>query len=257
MPRVRAIHLSPVKSLRLQRTDRAELTPTGIPGDRAFVVLDAQDRVATLRKHPWMALVGSRYDPASKRLELDLPDGTTVGGVADEREPHEVKLFGRPLDGALVDGPWSEALTAVAGAPMRLMLTQGGAAQDAHPVSMLSAESVAELAGRSGIGPSLDPRRFRNTLLLEDGEAHVEDEWVGRRVRAGQAVLRVVMRDARCSMTTRNPDTGRRDLDTLRLIAAYRPPANGDICFGVYAEVEQPGIVAVRDTVEPLAKGAS
>ena len=124
-------------------------------------------------------------------------------------------------------------------------------------MSILSSESVAELAGRSGIDASLDPRRFRNTLLLGDGGAHVEDEWVGGRVRVGEAVLRVVERDARCSMTTRNPDTGQRDLDTLRLIAAYRPSFNGDICFGVYAEVEQPGIVAVGDPVEPLPEGAS
>ena len=30
---------------------------------------------------------------------------------------------------------------------------------------------------------------------------------------------------------------------------------NGNICFGVYADVAQPGTVAVGDTVEPLSKG--
>jgi MOSC domain-containing protein len=256
MPRVRAIHLSAVKSLRLVQTERAELTQRGIAGDRAFVVLDARNQVATLRKHGWMAQVGSRYDPRSGLLELELPDGDTIGGTVEEDGTQTVVLFGRILRGTVVAGPWAEALSAIAGAPMRLLRVEDGAAQDAHPVSMLGQESVEELARRSGLDEVPDPRRFRNTLLVEGCRPHAEDEWIGERVRAGDAVLRVIERDPRCSLTTRNPNTGRRDLDTLRLIAGYRPLMDGEICFGVYAEVEQPGMVAVGDLVEPLAKGA-
>jgi hypothetical protein len=36
-------------------------------------------------------------------------------------------------------------------------------------------------------------------------------------------------------MTTRDPDSGVRDLDTLRLIAGYRGRPRGTIDFGVYA----------------------
>ena len=75
---------------------------------------------------------------------------------------------------------------------------------------------------------------------------------MGRDVRAGEAVLRIAERDARCALTTRNPDSGERDLDTLRLIASYRPTSGGEICFGVYADVGSPGSVAVGDTVEPI-----
>ena len=53
-------------------------------------------------------------------------------------------------------------------------------------------------------------------------------------------------------MTTRDPRTGHRDLDTLRLIASYRGTRNGDVLFGAYAQVEQPGVVALGDAVEPL-----
>jgi uncharacterized protein YcbX len=255
MPHVRAIHVSAVKSLRLGRAERAELTETGIPGDRSFVVLDAQNQVATMRKYGWMAQVGSRYDPTSGCLDLELPNGDTVTGTVEPNGTQTVLLFGRPLRGTVVAGPWADALSTVAGAPMRLLHVDDGPAQDAYPVSMLALESVEELARQSGLDPAPDPRRFRNTLLLEGGGPHAEDEWIGGRVRVGDAVLRVVERDARCALTTRNPDTGRRDLDTLRLIAGYRPPAAGEICFGVYAEVERPGMVAVGDPVEPLSEG--
>jgi uncharacterized protein YcbX len=56
----------------------------------------------------------------------------------------------------------------------------------------------------------------------------------------------------RCAMTTRDPDTGERDLDTLRLIKTYRGLSErGTIDFGVYAEIVEPGEVRVGDTVEP------
>lgn len=55
----------------------------------------------------------------------------------------------------------------------------------------------------------------------------------------------------RCALTTRSPDTGERDLDTLRLIKGYRGVRNGEaIDFGVYARVVRPGRVRVGDVVE-------
>ena len=82
---------------------------------------------------------------------------------------------------------------------------------------------------------------------------HEEDDWLGRQVRVGDAVVRVLERVARCAITTQDPRTGERDLDTLRLIDGYRPrdPAGG-ICFGVWGDVVQPGRVRLGDPVEPL-----
>jgi uncharacterized protein YcbX len=251
--RVRAIHLSPVKSLGLASAERVTVTENGIPGDRAFVVVDDRDQVATLRKYGALAQATSRFDPDRGTLELELPGGRLVTGTVNGGTAHEVAMFGRPLHGQLVDGPWDAALSELTGRPMRLMrVDDAGAGQDAYPMSVLSQESLDEFARQSELAHPPDPRRFRNTLMIEGAGAHGEDAWVGGRMRAGEAVLRVAERDVRCSLPTRNPDTGLRDLDTLRLIAAYRPDPSGDICFGVYAEVEQPGTVAVGDTVEPI-----
>jgi hypothetical protein len=47
-------------------------------------------------------------------------------------------------------------------------------------------------------------------------------------------------------------------MDTLRLIASYRPPgADKQIYFGVYADVEAPGTVRVGDPVHPLTEDES
>jgi MOSC domain-containing protein len=253
--RVRAIHLSPIKSLGLMSSERATVTPDGIAGDRAFVLLDDRGEVATMRRYGALARAGSRFDPDSGRLVVVLPDGSEVSGTVGGEEPEAVLMFGRDVQGTIVEGPWAEALSKLAGTPMRLMRVDNGHAQDTYPMSLLSQASLHELAERSGKAEVADPRRFRNTLLVDGIPAHEEDEWIGREVRAGEVVLRVAERDSRCSMTTLNPRSGVRDMDTLRMIVDYRTLQDGNICFGVYADVTQPGTVAIGDTVEPLSKG--
>jgi uncharacterized protein YcbX len=93
-------------------------------------------------------------------------------------------------------------------------------------------------------------------MLLElDGvDAHEEDTWSGNRVQVGGAVIRVGGPVPRCAITTQDPETGMRTLDTLAGIKAYRGLRDGKaLDFGVYFEVDSPGRVAVGDAVEPLA----
>jgi uncharacterized protein len=250
--RVRAIYLSPVKSLGLMQAERTAVTPDGIPGDRAFVVLDDRDEVATLRRYGALARSRARFDVERDELAIHLPGGREVAGQVVDGPEHEVLMFGRPLRGLIVEGPWAEQLSELTGVPMRLMRALGGTAQDSHPMSLLSLGSVEQLSSRANLPEPLDPRRFRNSLLIEGIGPHEEDSWVGRELRAGTALLRVAERDQRCSLITKNPDSGERDLDTLRVLASYRRQDDGEVCLGVYADVVEPGDVAVGDTVEPI-----
>jgi uncharacterized protein YcbX len=54
-------------------------------------------------------------------------------------------------------------------------------------------------------------------------------------------------------MTTHDPETGQRDLDTLRAIKEYRGQSDDkDILFGVWGEVERPGVIRLGDEVRLL-----
>jgi uncharacterized protein len=155
-----------------------------------------------------------------------------------------------------VQGNWAQALTDYAGRELRLARTDApGRAVDRADgsVSIVSDESVEELARQAGVDAA-DARRFRMLVGVRGGEPHLEDTWVGRDVRIGEAVVRVHEQVARCAITTKNPDTGERDLDTLRVIKAYRGTrGTKHLDFGVYGEVVTPGRVRVGDVVEPLA----
>jgi uncharacterized protein len=252
MLRVRAIHVSAVKSLHLTPVEAATIGTDGVEHDRRFMFVDSAGRVATQRELPVLAQVASSYDAETCVLELRLPGERIVREVPAAIGRASVDLWGREVPASVMNGPFAEAISALVGKPMRLLRADDGLrALDSHPVSLLSQASVDEVA-RQGRRTHLDPRRFRPTLLIDGCEAHAEDAWVGGRVRAGEVVLTVVRLDPRCALTTLDPDTGARDADTLRWLAEYRPPQGGEVFCGIYADVETPGRVRVGDPVEPL-----
>jgi hypothetical protein len=252
--RIEAIYIAPVKSLALCRVERARLGPHGIAEDRRFFIVDAGGRVFTQREFGGLALVRAAYDAARERLRFEFRDGAAYEGVAAAGEPLAGRFYGREFGGVLAPGPWDEALSAFAGQPLRLVRASG-TAFDVLPVSLCSAASVDEVRRRAD-GVAVDERRFRPNFYLGGAGPHGEDGWVGRRVRiGGEAVVRVVMRDSRCVMTTLDPDTGRADMDTLKLIAKYRTDQPHEVNFGVYGAVEREGDVAVGDEIVVIEEG--
>ena len=104
-----------------------------------------------------------------------------------------------------------------------------------------------------GVG-DLDARRFRMLIELDGAQAHEEDTWVGCQIGLGGAILRISAPVPRCAMTTHDPETGLRDYDTLRAIKEYRGQVDGkDLMFGVWGEVERPGVIRLGDEVRVLA----
>ena len=167
-------------------------------------------------------------------------------------DPVVTAFWDRPVRGRPVRGPWSDALSDLLGKHVQLMRAEdpGGGFDDSPSPCSRTPRSGA----RAPVGEErVDGRRFRMLVHIAGTRPHEEDEWLGRRVRIGETVVEVTKQDARCRMTTRNPDTGVRDFDTLRAIKEYRGVRNGkSIDFGVYADVVQPGVIRVGDPVEPL-----
>jgi uncharacterized protein YcbX len=131
-----------------------------------------------------------------------------------------------------------------------------GDGTDIHHLTIVSSESVAELGRQAGHEGDPDARRFRMLLEVTGARVpHEEDTWDGRLVRVGEAVIRMKGQVPRCIVTTQDPATGLKDLDTLKTINRYRGVMDdgGDrgLPFGMYAEVETPGIVRVGDEVTP------
>ncbi len=198
--------------------------------------------------------VRPEYDAAAERLTLRFPDGAAVSADAVGGEQATGDFWGRAVPGRVLEPGICEALSDYAGKPLRIVrAAEDGIGTDSlHPVSLVGDGSVSELGTRLG-DTSLDPRRFRMLVELRDVEPHAEDEWRGSLLRLGEAVVRVGGPVGRCANTTYDPETGLRDHDTLRAIHEYRGKVDGEVCFGVYADVVEPGRVRVGDAVTPGA----
>ena len=255
MIRIDRMYIAPVKALALTELTRARLEKPGIAGDRAFYIIDAKGKLFTQRRHGPLVQVRPSYDVESGRLALTFPDGHAVDGVPDLGEEITTPFWeGRPVAGRLVLGPWGEALSGFAGQELRLIRPNApGDSFDGFPLSLCSTGSLQAFANAAG-QDEVDGRRFRQNIYVSGAAAHEEDTWMGREVRVGEALLRVKQADPRCAVTTLSPDTGRKDMDTLRVIATYRTDQPKEINFGVYCTVAEPGEAALGDAVVPPAE---
>ncbi len=223
--------------------------------DRRFYLIDDAGRLVDRLVVPRLVQVLAHTNPDATTLRLTFPDGQIVEDAIRLAEAVETPIHSRTAVGHVLDGPWAHVLSHFAGRPLRVVRTDRvGGTRVAHPATLVSDGSLARLGAELGVD-SVDARRFRMLIDVEDGGAHEEDQWVGRRIALGEVILRISAPVPRCAITTQHPDSGARDLDTLRAIKAYRGLANGkDLLFGVWGEVERPGLIRLGDVVRVLAK---
>jgi len=253
MRSVARFSIAPVKSMALQHPDSVRLESFGVAEDRHFYLTESDGRLVSGSKNGSLMRIKSTYDAAREWLSLSFPDGSVVEAAADTLgEPVVTSFYGRPVSGRAVAGPWTEAVSSYLGRPVLLVRPDTpGAASDEAPVTLMSTASVGELASQAGRTTPVDGRRFRILVELSGCAPHEEDTWSGRRLRVGQAALEVGGPIPRCVVTTLHPDVGIKDFDTLKVIAAYRGVTpERDINFGVYADVVEPGTIAVGDPAE-------
>lgn len=224
-----------------------------LPGDREWAVLNALAKVACLtdgRASAWapkanfltgragpslMAVTASTQ--ADGRLRLHHPELWHLD-IDPAAPADQAKLISwlRPIWPA--DAP---APTAVVRAPGQPLSDEPNAY-----ISLIGAASLEDLSLRAGM--PLSPRRFRANLWVDGWTPFAEFDFVGQRIRVGEAILEVVERVGRCRATDANPESGTRDIDVLRLLQAEY----GHTDFGVFCTVVEGGTVVCGDRVEVL-----
>jgi hypothetical protein len=238
----------PVKSLRGEQLSDAFIDQTGMAGDRAYGIVDrATERVLSAKTVPMLLDGAARLDGAD--AEIELPDGRTVHSTDDDVDAllsgwlgRDVRLEtadpGRPRSFEMaVDPEDDESPVVEFPCPPQTFLDAGAA----H----LLTTAALRAAATHYPGGGWDVRRFRPTFLVDvDGDEFVEDEWIGRTVRVGEAELNVFAPTVRCIMTTLPQSGLPRDLDIVKTVNRAHQSN-----LGVYAAVRTPGRIAVGDAV--------
>ena len=253
---VRRLLITPIKGLRVTPRPEVMLDRGGVHENRRFYLVDEHGTMVNGKQFGELSRLIAEYRDADRRLTVVFPGGARVSGTVATGREIDARFFRLTVRGRLVPGPWSEAISAYVGRPLRLVAAESGrigvdrGTRGAMSlVSGASLERLAEVAGDSAI----DPRRFRMLVEVDGVAPHGEDAWVGRRVRVGDALVRFHGHVGRCLVTSRDPDSGDIDLPTLDLLREYRgeEESTEPLPFGIYGEVVEPGAVRVGDPVEP------
>ena len=231
---VEAIYRYPVKSMGGERLEVANMGWHGLDGDRRLAFRRLDDKSG----FPWLT--------ASKLPELLLfaPQRRDDGAPGDlpthVRTPggKDMPVFGEDL-AAEVGRRY--------GAPVRMTQLNHGIFDEAS-VSVITLDTVREIARLAGGSP--DVRRFRPNLvvrLLRSVPFH-EDDWVGGVLSFGEGdqapTIAVTMRDVRCSMVNLDPDSASATPEVLKVIVRGH-----ENTAGVYGTVTRIGRLAVGQTI--------
>jgi len=238
---VEAIFRYPVKSMRGERLEVANLGWHGLDGDRRLAFRRMDDHSG----FPWLT--------ATKLPELLLfaPQRRESDASADGGQ-RELPTHIRTPDGEEMPVFGEDLATEVGrryGAPVQMMQMRHGIFDDAS-ISVIASDTVREI-GRLA-GRTLDVRRFRPNIvvrLLRSGP-FLEDEWLGgvlsfgNKDDDGAPAITVTMSDVRCSMVNFDPDSASPAPEVLK--AVVRANQNN---AGIYGTVTRTGRLAVGQTI--------
>jgi uncharacterized protein YcbX len=271
MTELAAIYCYPVKSLRGAARKTAKVELIGLEGDRRFLVVDASARFQTITQLPKMVQVEVETKPDG--IVLRHKDaGACFVGTPRQGAPEEiVTIWEDSVRAVAAGGEADNFLSLLLGTPLRLVYLANPKGRpvetpinagedhvsfaDVTPILLTSTTSLADLSERAGC--DFDIRRFRPNLVISGAVPFAEDTW--REIRIGAVRFRVAAPCARCTITTRDPDTGEQidPYEPLRTLKRFHRAANGKAIFGQYLIPDNEGIVGIGDKVEVLSAGGS
>jgi len=211
---VKEIWRYPAKSMAGESLQTAELTESGVAGDRVIQVRNKAGRMFTARTRPLL-----------------------LRHRATTTEQNQVLVDGRPWTSADV----ARDVEATAGAGTRLVQSDGEDRFDVLPL-LVATDGMFEAVG-------YDSRRFRPNLVIGGVAGLAEREWEGSQLRIGAVVIGMQDLRARCIMTTFDPDSGVQDLGVLR-----RVQKEFEGTLGLNSYVVAPGRISVGDAVELMPR---
>lgn len=275
--RLTGLAIYPVKSTATRPVTTARVLLGGLEDDRTWMVVDGDGVMVTAREtHSLFTIVADTpaTDPTLEHglrlrarkmpeLLLDQPSG--------ERIP--TRVFGQSLEGIPAGREADAWLREVLGRedvrlvwcddPTRRRLDPDHsrpedftAYADGYPVTIASLASLRQLndwiaAGAVQRGedppPPLPMARFRPNLVVDGDEPFAEDDWTS--VTIGEVRFRAAKLNARCVMTTLDPDTLETGKEPIRTLAQHRL-VDRKTLFAVNLIPETTGEISVGDAVE-------
>jgi uncharacterized protein YcbX len=269
-----------------EQVDAADVTASGIVGDRAYAVVDVETGKVASAKHPrkWSSLLAfaASFVDEAPHVELTFPDGSRhrsddddIDAALSDALRRSVTLQSRAPEQRVLEEVWpdidglappqfieqtrigDEPEGVVSDIPMGLTSPPG----TFFDLAVLHVMTTATLDRLAALAPEcdFDVRRYRPNIVVDvDDTGFVENDWAGKAVYVG-AELEATgsIPTMRCVMTTLSQPALPRDRHTLQAIAQHNRVEIAGLgtwaCAGIYADVRRGGAIARGDVVRVLA----
>ena len=278
----------PIKSMGGHPLEKSTLTAKGIPGDRAWTLKDEErGGIKGGKRFPQLLDMSARFinEPTeqvvSPQVQITLNDGRSVSSSNPQVNETLSAEVGAPVslwpllpadqlehylrppmdEGVDPEAYFREVFARTADEPLpdlsvfpeELFIYESspGTYFDAFPILLMSQASLRhfeQIMLEQGSGSQFDVRRFRPNILVETEEpGFPENNWVGRRGEVGAAIIKVEVECPRCVMTTHGFSDLPKDPKIMRHLVKEN---SGNL--GVYLSIEQPGVIAIGDSIRWL-----
>ncbi len=278
----------PIKSMGGHPLEKSTLTAKGIPGDRAWTLKDEErGGIKGGKRFPQLLDMSARFinEPTeqvvSPKVQITLNDGRSVSSSDPQVNETLSAEVGAPVslwpllpadqlehylrppmdEGVDPEAYFREVFARTADEPLpdlsvfpeELFIYESspGTYFDAFPILLMSQASLRhfeQIMLEQGSGSQFDVRRFRPNILVETEESGFpENNWVGRRGEIGTAIIKVEVECPRCVMTTHGFSDLPKDPKIMRHLVKEN---SGNL--GVYLSIEQPGVIAIGDSIRWL-----
>lgn len=258
-----SLHRYPVKSMMGEALNAAEVTGSGLCGDRSYALRDTETGKIVSAKNPrkWPNLFSyhATYTDSPKSgadmppVRVTLPDGgAAVSTMADfsatlsAKLGRSVTLLAAPPQDPQLEEYWPD----MEELSNRDVVTDEAMPQGTffdcatlHVLTTGTLDRLRELSPRS----RFEPRRFRPNIIADTGDqkGFVENDWIGKVIAIGPEVLIKINGPCpRCVMTTLSQADLPQDTGVLKTAANYNAAK-----VGVYASVIQTGTIRIGDTL--------
>ena len=265
------VAIYPLKSGAGIDLEAGAVEPSGLRGDRRWMVIDADGVCVTARERPQLVRIragmdGSGVDGSGLRLEMEGREPFTVPHPEVGSRPVRVWIWGQTCSALDAGDPAAHWMSGAIDKPVRLVAMDHRARRrpdpdrtlpedevsfaDCYPVLVIGRSSLDDLNTRTPAPVSM--RRFRPNLVVGGGAPYAEDGW--RRIRIGSVEFEGVENCERCELPTVDPDTGVPDAmrEPMRTLARYRRRTTGGVFLGQNLVPRSTGTVRVGDRVVVL-----
>ena len=255
--RLEAIHCFPIKGLPAINLSNTDLVVgRGIPNDRRYAITNG-----TISDGKWMPAGNyfvNAYNDGLLNFKVTNVEQTSCISITnpDNKEiqlktdnPQSLELANLTLERFI-----SQLKIKADKAPPQIVeLSDAGGSWD-YPGTEISLINLATVeAIGNEMDRDLDPERFRGNLLLSGLNAWQEFDFLGKKLRIGEAEIEVLFPIVRCPAPGVNPKTGARDIDFEK----DYPSCFGHPYCGMYARVTKTGKISTDDKIEVLGNAST